>query len=168
MGFQATEGVRQGIKKVLPFRPTAAQKRVLKEIVTDMCSPRPMNRLLQGDVGSGKTIVAIQAAILAIENGYQVALMAPTEILAAQHYLYIRDLLQPLPYTIDLLISGRRAAEKADLKRRIATGRVNLVVGTHALIERHVEVSKLGLVGVGEQHRFGVVQRYKSSRKGMA
>src|SRR5260370_2234191 len=115
MGFQATEGVRRGLKKVLPSHPTAAQKRVLKEIVSNMCSPRPMNRLLQGDVGSGKTIVAIQAAILAMENGYQVALMAPTEILATQHYLYVKNLLRPLPYAVDLLISARKAGETAEL-----------------------------------------------------
>jgi ATP-dependent DNA helicase RecG len=164
--FRVTEGVRQAIKKVLPFHPTAAQKRVLKEIVGDMCSPRPMNRLLQGDVGSGKTIVAIQAAILAMENAYQVALMAPTEILATQHYLYIKNLFRPLPYAVDLLISARKAGEKAELKKRIAEGSVNWVVGTHALIEEDVRFSKLGLVVVDEQHRFGVMQRYSLIRKG--
>ena len=111
------DSARQAIRKILPFHPTNAQKRVLKEIVDDMCSARPMNRLLQGDVGSGKTIVAIQAAILAIENGYQVALMAPTEILAAQHYLYIKQLFRPLDYRVELLISARKAAEKAEIKR---------------------------------------------------
>ncbi len=165
--FQVTEGSRQAIKKVLPFHPTAAQKRVLKEIVGDMCSSRPMNRLLQGDVGSGKTIVAVQAAIVALENGCQVAFMAPTEILATQHYLYIRNLLRPLPYPVDLLISARRSAEKLELKRRIAAGEANLVVGTHALIEEDVEFRKLGLVVVDEQHRFGVMQRYRLIRKGV-
>jgi ATP-dependent DNA helicase RecG len=164
--FKVTENVRQAIKKILPFHPTAAQKRVLKEIADDMCSPRPMNRLLQGDVGSGKTIVAVQAAILAMENGYQVALMAPTEILATQHYLYIKNLLESLPYRIDLLISARKANEKAELKRQIASGAVNLVVGTHALIEEDVEFAKLGLVVIDEQHRFGVMQRFKLIRKG--
>ena len=166
--FRVREGVRQAIKKILPFHPTAAQKRVLKEIADDMCSPRPMNRLLQGDVGSGKTIVAIQAAILAIENGYQVALMAPTEILATQHYLYIKQLLKPLPYEVDLLISARQPREKAELKRRIARGALNFVVGTHALLEEDVEFGRLGLVVVDEQHRFGVMQRYKLIRKGIA
>jgi ATP-dependent DNA helicase RecG len=163
--FEAKASARAAIRSILPFHPTAAQKRVLKEMVDDMCSPHPMNRLLQGDVGSGKTIVAIQAAILAIENGYQVALMAPTEILATQHYLYTKALLQPLPYKIDLLISARKAAEKADLKERIGKGEINLVIGTHALLEEDVAFSKLGLVVVDEQHRFGVLQRYGLIRK---
>ena len=163
--FEAKVSARAAIRSILPFHPTAAQKRVLREIVDDMCSPRPMNRLLQGDVGSGKTIVAVQAAILAIENGYQVALMAPTEILATQHYLYTKALLQPLPYKIDLLISARKAAEKADLKERMGKGEINLVVGTHALLEEDVAFSKLGLVVVDEQHRFGVLQRYGLIRK---
>ena len=115
--FQVKDSARQAIRKILPFHPTGAQKRVLKEIVDDMCSPRPMNRLLQGDVGSGKTIVAIQAAILAIENGYQVALMAPTEILATQHYLYIKQLFRALGYRVELLVSARKAAEKAEIKQ---------------------------------------------------
>jgi ATP-dependent DNA helicase RecG len=163
--LEAKVSARAAIRSILPFHPTAAQKRVLKEMVDDMCSSHPMNRLLQGDVGSGKTIVAIQAAILAIENGYQVALMAPTEILATQHYLYTKALLQPLSYKIDLLISARKAAEKADLKERIAKGEVNLVIGTHALLEEDVAFSKLGLVVVDEQHRFGVLQRYGLIRK---
>ncbi|MBI1941086.1 MAG: DEAD/DEAH box helicase, partial [Acidobacteria bacterium] len=164
--FRVTERVREEIKKILPFHPTAAQKRVLKEIADDMRSPRPMNRLLQGDVGCGKTIVALQAAILAMQNGYQVALMAPTEILATQHYLYVKRLLEPLPYEVDLLISARKAAEKAELKRRIARGDAHLVVGTHALIEEDVAFSKLGLVVVDEQHRFGVSQRSALRQKG--
>ena len=165
--FHKTESARQAIKKVLPFHPTTAQKRVLKEIVEDMSSPRPMNRLLQGDVGSGKTIVAIQAALLALDNGYQVALMAPTEILATQHYLYIKDLLRPLPYEVDLLISARKAGEKAALKKCLSAGLTNLVVGTHAMIEEDVEFARLGLVVVDEQHRFGVLQRAQLIRKGL-
>jgi ATP-dependent DNA helicase RecG len=165
--FRVTEPVRQAIKKILPFHPTSAQKRVLKEIVADMCSPQPMNRLLQGDVGSGKTIVALQAAILAMESGYQVALMAPTEILATQHHLYIKQLLKPLSYETDLLVSARKPNEKAALKKRVAEGSLKLVVGTHALIEEDVEFAKLGLVIVDEQHRFGVLQRYKLIRKGI-
>jgi ATP-dependent DNA helicase RecG len=164
--FRVTQNVRQAIKRILPFHPTAAQKRALKEIVDDLCAPHPMNRLLQGDVGSGKTIVAIQAAILAIENGYQVALMAPTEILAIQHYLYIKHLLEPLGCEIDVLISARSAGEKASLKRRIAQGTLQLVVGTHALIEPDVKFARLGLVVVDEQHRFGVLERYELMRKG--
>ena len=163
--FQVRESARQAIRKILPFHPTAAQKRVLKEIVTDMCSAHPMNRLLQGDVGSGKTIVAIQAAILALENGYQVALMAPTEILATQHYLAIKQLFRPLAYRVELLISQRKAAEKAELKRCLAEGAVNLVIGTHALLEEDVRFARLGLVVVDEQHRFGVRQRLELIRK---
>jgi ATP-dependent DNA helicase RecG len=166
--FRVTPGVRQAVKRILPFHPTAAQKRALKEIVDDLCAPHPMNRLLQGDVGSGKTIVAIQAAIVAIENGYQVALMAPTEILAMQHYLYIKHLLEPLGYEVDVLISARKPSEKAELKRRIAQGVLKLVVGTHALIEPDVKFARLGLVVVDEQHRFGVLERYELMRKGPA
>jgi ATP-dependent DNA helicase RecG len=164
--FRVKDSARQAIRKILPFHPTSAQKRVLKEIVEDMCSVRPMNRLLQGDVGSGKTIVAIQAAILAMENGYQVALMAPTEILATQHYLYIKQLFRPLDYRVELLISARKAAEKAEIKRGIASGAVNLAIGTHALIEEDVRFARLGLVVVDEQHRFGVLQRFELMRKG--
>ena len=117
-------------------------------------------------MGSGKTIVAIQAAILAIENGYQVALMAPTEILATQHYLYIKQLFRPLDYRVELLISARKAAEKAEIKQDIAAGAVNLAIGTHALIEEDVRFARLGLVVVDEQHRFGVLQRFELMRKG--
>ena len=164
--FQIRDSAREAIRKILPFHPTLAQKRVLKEIVDDMCSPRPMNRLLQGDVGSGKTIVAVQAAILAMENGYQVALMAPTEILATQHYLYIKRLFQPLPYRVDLLISARKPAEKTELKKRITEGKLDLLIGTHALIEEDVQFARLGLAVVDEQHRFGVLQRFGLIRKG--
>jgi ATP-dependent DNA helicase RecG len=165
--FAPKPSARAAIRRILPFHPTAAQKRVLKEMVDDMCSPRPMNRLLQGDVGSGKTIVALQAAILAIENGYQVALMAPTEILATQHYLYTKALLEPLPYQIDLLISARKAAEKLELKERLGRGQINLAIGTHALLEEDVAFAKLGLVVVDEQHRFGVLQRFGLIRKAL-
>ena len=164
--FRVKDSARQAIRKILPFHPTSAQKRVLKEIVDDMCSVHPMNRLLQGDVGSGKTIVAIQAAILAIENGYQVALMAPTEILAAQHYFYIKQLFGPLDYRVELLISARKAADKAEIKRDITSGAINLAIGTHALIEEDVRFGRLGLVVVDEQHRFGVLQRFELMRKG--
>jgi len=167
IAFQVPESARRAIKQVLPFHPTAAQKRVLREIVDDMRAPRPMNRLLQGDVGSGKTIVALQAAIVAIDNGYQVAVMAPTEILATQHYLYMKQLLAPLPYQLELLTSARKGKEKIDVKRRLAAGEVNLIVGTHALIEQDVEFARLGLVVVDEQHRFGVLQRHSLIRKGL-
>jgi len=164
--FEATPSAREAIKKILPFHPTAAQKRVLGEIVDDMRAPRPMNRLLEGDVGSGKTIVAVEAALVALTNGYQVAFMAPTEILATQHYLYIKDLLRPLDYSVELLTSGVPAREKKEIKRRIAEGSAHLVVGTHALIEEDVAFSRLGLAIVDEQHRFGVMQRYRLVRKG--
>ena len=166
--FKVTERARQMIKKILPFHPTRAQKRVLKDIADDMCSPHPMNRLVQGDVGSGKTIVAIQAAILAMANGFQVVLMAPTEILATQHFLYIKSLLASLPFQVDLLISARKAGEKASMKRQLAEGGIHLIVGTHALIEGDVEFAQLGLVVIDEQHRFGVMQRFKLIHKGPA
>jgi ATP-dependent DNA helicase RecG len=167
IAFRTTPAAHEAVKRILPFRPTSAQKRVLGEIVEDMRAPRPMNRLLQGDVGSGKTIVALQAAIVAIDNGYQVAVMAPTEILATQHYFYMKQLLAPLPYQVDLLTSARRGKEKTEVKRRLAAGEINLIVGTHALIEQDVEFARLGLVVVDEQHRFGVIQRYTLIRKGL-
>lgn len=168
MPMKITDGARESIKRMLPFHPTAAQKRVLKEIADDMTSSQPMGRLLQGDVGSGKTIVALEAAVLAVENGCQVALMAPTEILATQHYLYAKQLLARLPYRIELLIGSRTAAEKKQIKRELTDGSLNLVAGTHALLEPDVEFARLGLVIVDEQHRFGVTQRHKLIRKGKA
>ncbi len=151
--------VREALKRILPFKPTAAQKRVLGEIATDVEKAVPMNRLLQGDVGSGKTIVALQAAVIAIENGCQTALMAPTEILAVQHFLSARRILAPSKYSVELLISGLKPAEKMAALERIRNGEANLVIGTHALIEDNVEFSRLGFVTIDEQHRFGVLQR---------
>jgi ATP-dependent DNA helicase RecG len=153
------ENVRAALKRILPFKPTNAQKRVLSEIATDLEQPFPMNRLLQGDVGSGKTIVALQAAVIAIENKTQAALMAPTEILAVQHYLSAKRILEPGGYKVELLISGMKQAEKSAALKRIASGEANLVVGTHALIEDNVAFHKLGFVAIDEQHRFGVLQR---------
>jgi ATP-dependent DNA helicase RecG len=153
------EKVREALKRILPFKPTAAQKRVLAEIAADLEKPAPMNRLLQGDVGSGKTIVALQAAVIAIENGCQAALMAPTEILAVQHYLSARRILAPGGYKVELLISGLKFAEKQAALERIRTGEAQLVVGTHALIEDQVQFARLGFVAIDEQHRFGVLQR---------
>ena len=124
-----------------------------------------MRRLLQGDVGSGKTIVAFQAAIIAIENGYQVALMAPTEILAQQHYFSARQILERAGYRIVLLTGSLEAGRKRDVRRHIAQGNAQLVVGTHALIQDRVEFENLGLVVVDEQHRFGVLQRLKLMKK---
>jgi ATP-dependent DNA helicase RecG len=165
IAFELNDGVRAAIKKILPFHPTAAQKRVLKEIATDMQTPSPMRRLLQGDVGSGKTIVAFQAAIIAIENGYQVALMAPTEILAQQHYFSARQILERAGYRIVLLTGSLEQDRKRDVRRHIAQGNAQLVIGTHALIQDRVEFENLGLVVVDEQHRFGVMQRLKLMRR---
>ena len=165
IAFRLNDGVREAIKKILPFHPTTAQKRVLKEIATDMQTPCPMRRLLQGDVGSGKTIVAFQAAIIAIENGYQVALMAPTEILAQQHYFSARQILERAGYRIVLLTGSLEEDRKRDVRRHIAQGNAQLVIGTHALIQDRVEFENLGLVVVDEQHRFGVMQRLKLMKK---
>jgi ATP-dependent DNA helicase RecG len=165
IAFQLNDGVRAAIKKILPFHPTTAQKRVLKEIATDMQTPSPMRRLLQGDVGSGKTIVAFQAAIIAIENGYQVALMAPTEILAQQHYFSARQILERAGYRIVLLTGSLEQDRKREVRHHIAQGNAQLVIGTHALIQDRVEFENLGLVVVDEQHRFGVMQRLKLMKK---
>ncbi len=158
--------IREALKRILPFKPTAAQKRVLAEIAGDLERPTPMHRLLEGDVGSGKTIVALEAATIVIENGYQVALMAPTEILATQHYLSARRIFEPAGYSVELIVSGRKRVEKEDALARAETGKVNLIVGTHALIEDPVAFQRLGLVIVDEQHRFGVLQRKRLIEKG--
>src|SRR6266403_117427 len=155
------DSVREALKRILPFKPTAAQKRVLAEIATDLEKPAPMNRLLQGDVGSGKTIVALQAAVIAIENGCQAALMAPTEILAVQHFLSAGRILEKSGYKVELLISDMKHAQKTAALQRIANGEAQLVVGTHALIEDNVAFARLGFVAIDEQHRFGVLQRKK-------
>jgi ATP-dependent DNA helicase RecG len=165
IAFRLDDRVRQAIKKILPFHPTTAQKRVLKEIADDMQEPHPMRRLLQGDVGSGKTIIGFQAAIIAIENGYQVALMAPTEILAQQHYFSARRILENAGYRIVLLTGSLEADRKREIRRHIAQGNAQLVIGTHALLEEKVEFAKPGLVIVDEQHRFGVLQRLKLMKK---
>ena len=165
IAFRIDDRVRQAIKKILPFHPTAAQKRVLKEIADDMLQPHPMRRLLQGDVGSGKTIIGFQAAIIAIENGYQVALMAPTEILAQQHYFSARKILENAGYRIVLLTGSLESDRKREVRRHIAQGNAQLVIGTHALLEEKVEFAKPGLVIVDEQHRFGVLQRLKLMKK---
>ena len=165
IAFKLDDRARAAIRKILPFHPTAAQKRVLKEIASDMEKPYPMRRLLQGDVGSGKTIVAFEAAIIAIENGYQVALMAPTEILAQQHYFSARRILESAGYRVVLLTGSMEDDRKRETRRHIAQGNAQLVIGTHALIEQKVEFAKLGMVIVDEQHRFGVLQRFKLMKK---
>ena len=166
--FALTDGAREAIKKILPFHPTAAQKRVLKEIAEDLQKPAPMNRLLQGDVGSGKTIVAFEAAVLAMENGCQVALMAPTEILATQHFLYACQRFAATRYRLGLLVSNLKAKEKRETREELAEGELDLVVGTHALLEKDIRFRRLGLVIVDEQHRFGVLQRMELIRKAKA
>ena len=170
--FVTDRNVREALKQILPFHPTAAQKRVLGEIASDMRRPQPMRRLLQGDVGSGKTIVAMQAALVAIENGYQAALMAPTEILATQHYLSARKLLGDAisprtgrPYRVTLLTGSLDEAAKREARGRIFRGETQLAIGTHALIEEKVDFDNLGLVIVDEQHRFGVQQRFRLMKK---
>ncbi len=158
--------IREALKRILPFKPTAAQKRVLAEIAADLERPFPMHRLLEGDVGSGKTIVALEAAAIVIENGCQVALMAPTEILAAQHYLSARRIFQPAGYSVELIVSGRNRAERERALERVQSGAAQFVVGTHALIEDPITFRRLGLAIVDEQHRFGVLQRKRLIEKG--
>ena len=167
IAFATNDKVREAIREVLPFHPTAAQKRALGEIVTDMRAPSPMRRLLQGDVGSGKTIVAFQAMLVAMENGYQSALMAPTEILATQHFLAARKLLEQSSRKprIVLLTGSLDDDRKRYNRGLINRGEANLIIGTHALIEEKVEFDRLGLVVVDEQHRFGVLQRFKLMKK---
>ncbi len=166
IAFALNDAVREKIKAILPFKPTTAQKRVLRQIADDMSEPRPMNRLLEGDVGSGKTIVALEAAVIALENGYQVAILAPTEILATQHYLYAKGLLEKAGYRVALLTGAVTGRDKSGLKQRLASGDVQVAIGTHALIEGDVEFARLGLAIIDEQHRFGVIQRLKLLRKG--
>ena len=156
------------IGSVLPFKLTAAQRRVVVEIFKDMQSGAPMNRLLQGDVGSGKTIVALIAMLAAMENGYQTALMAPTEILAEQHARNIKRLLAKSPYRIELLTGSVRSAEKRRLHTDLAAGEIHSCIGTQALIQETVSFKQLGLVIIDEQHRFGVLQRAQLRARGLS
>lgn len=158
--------IRKRIKQILPFHPTGAQKKVLKEIVEDLSGEKVMNRLLQGDVGSGKTIVAIQAFIAVAENGYQTALMAPTEILAEQHFRSIADFLRDTPYRISFLSGNIRGRQRKAILEKTRAGEVDLLVGTHALIQEGVEFQDLAFVIIDEQHRFGVLQRSQLMEKG--
>ena len=166
IAFELNERVRERIKTMLPFKPTGAQKRVLKEIAEDMQAPHPMSRLLQGDVGSGKTLVAAEAAVIAVENRYQVAVLAPTEILANQHYFYFRNLFQKMGYVVALLTGSATPREKTQLKKLLTEGLIHIGIGTHALLEEDVEWKNLGLAIVDEQHRFGVMQRLRLASKG--
>jgi ATP-dependent DNA helicase RecG len=167
IAFELSNQAREQILKLLPFKPTGAQKRVLGEIAKDMARPSPMNRLLQGDVGSGKTIVAAEAAVIAVENGYQVCVLAPTEILASQHFFSLKPLLSKIGYVPVLLTGSNTGKEKGQIKKLIAEGLVHVVIGTHALLEKDVEFKKLGLVIIDEQHRFGVMQRFELTQKGI-
>ncbi len=164
--LKITPRLREVIKRILPFHPTGAQKRALEEIVDDLCGTKVMSRLLQGDVGSGKTIVALQAMVLVMENGFQVAMMAPTEILAEQHHRTMARTLAGTRYRIALLSRGVKAKQKKKILARIAAGELDLVVGTHALLQEQVRFQELALVVVDEQHRFGVLQRSRLMEKG--
>ncbi|OFW17490.1 MAG: ATP-dependent DNA helicase RecG [Acidobacteria bacterium RIFCSPLOWO2_12_FULL_67_14] len=159
--------IRAAAARILPFKLTPGQRQAVKEIVEDMQRPQPMNRLLQGDVGAGKTIVALLAALVAMENGLQVAFMAPTEILAAQHYRTIAGLLAASRFRVDLLTGSTPGLEKHTLHAHVERGTTNFVVGTHALVQENVRFHRLGLVVIDEQHRFGVEQRAALRAKGL-
>jgi ATP-dependent DNA helicase RecG len=162
-----TDAVRDAVRKVLPFRLTGDQKTVIREIVTDMQRPQPMNRLLQGDVGSGKTIVALMASLVAMENGLQVAFMAPTEILAEQHFFNIRRLLEESRFRITLLTGATPAKKRREILAELSGGSLHMVIGTHALVQEDVAFRELGLAIIDEQHRFGVLQRATLRAKGL-
>lgn len=157
--IEISETTKHRLKNILPFTLTGAQKRVIGEIFTDMKSDAPMNRLIQGDVGSGKTIVAFLAMFAAMENGYQTALMAPTEILADQHYRNASKLFVETGYRVELLLGSTKAAEKRRIHAALAAGEIDMIIGTHAIIQDKVAFERLGLVVIDEQHRFGVMQR---------
>jgi ATP-dependent DNA helicase RecG len=154
------------LSRAIPFSLTGAQERVIREIFVDMMSVRPMNRLVQGDVGSGKTLVALHAMVLACGSGYQATLMAPTEILADQHYRTMKPLLEPLGLSVVLLSGGGRAAKQRTVREQVAAGKAHVAIGTHALIQQKTRFAKLGLAVIDEQHRFGVLQRKTLIEKG--
>jgi ATP-dependent DNA helicase RecG len=162
-----TDETREAVRRILPFRLTGDQKTVIREIVTDMQRPQPMNRLLQGDVGSGKTIVALMAALVAMENGLQVAFMAPTEILAEQHFFNIRRLLEKARFRLTLLTGGTPARKRREALAELSGGSLHMVIGTHALVQEDVAFRELGLAIIDEQHRFGVLQRATLRAKGL-
>ena len=167
IAYDIPDPLRVRLRELLPFRLTPGQLEALRAIGHDLRSPSPMARLLQGDVGCGKTVVALLTMLVAVENGFQAALMAPTEVLAEQHLLGLRRLLEPTGLEIGLLTGSGRAPERRRIKERLATGELKVVVGTHALIQEDVRFARLGLVVIDEQHRFGVAQRVLLSRKGM-
>ncbi len=164
--IRVTKRAREIVKAILPFHPTRAQKRALKEIVADLTGPKVMNRLLQGDVGSGKTIVALQAMAVVMESGGQCALMAPTEILAEQHFNTVQEALAKTPFRADFLSGNVKGKERKQVLARIESGQTQLVVGTHAMFQKGVEFKNLSLAVIDEQHRFGVLQRSRLMEKG--
>ena len=157
--------LNQFYEKNLPFELTGAQKKVLKEIRKDIGSGKQMNRLLQGDVGSGKTLVALMSMLIALDNGFQACIMAPTEILANQHYDTIKEFLDGLPVTVDLLTGSTKTAARKEMHEKLRNGDLQILIGTHALIEDTVQFKNLGLVVIDEQHRFGVAQRARLWKK---
>src|SRR5574341_1148421 len=166
ISFKEPVKLETALRNGLPFTLTAAQERVIGEIKRDMGAERPMNRLVQGDVGCGKTVVALIASLMAVENEYQAAVMAPTEILAEQHYLNITSMAAPIGVSVKLLTGGRKKKERESVLADIASGAARIVIGTHALIEEDVKFHKLGLAVIDEQHRFGVMQRSTLKSKG--
>ncbi len=164
--FTVTHRYTKPLAQMLPYRLTGAQRRVLGEIKHDLMAPHPMNRLVQGDVGSGKTVVALMAALLAIENDTQVAVVAPTEILAEQHYLQFHPWLEALGLKVALLCGSTPVRDRREILRSAAAGSLHMLVGTHAVLQEVVEFQRLGLGIVDEQHRFGVRQRSTLRRKG--
>ncbi len=164
--FNPRTPLLEKLGRLLPFQLTTAQDQVIREIFRDMISPRPMNRLVQGDVGSGKTVVALHAIVMACGSGYQAALMAPTEILAEQHYRNLKGMLESLGLSAALLRGGDKAAFKKAQAAQLASGQIHVAIGTHALIQKGVVFKNLGLVVVDEQHKFGVLQRKTLKEKG--
>ncbi len=162
-----TDSTRDAVRKILPFKLTNDQKTVIRDIVKDMERPQPMNRLLQGEVGSGKTIIALMAALVAMENGLQVAFMAPTEILAEQHFFNIRRLLEQSRFRLTLLTGATPARKRREILAELAGGSMHMVIGTHALVQEDVAFRELGLAIIDEQHRFGVLQRQNLRTKGL-
>ncbi len=167
IAFQVTHRYTKELVRLIPFELTSAQRRVLAEIKADMMAPHPMHRLVQGDVGSGKTLVALMAALIAVENDYQVAIMAPTEILAEQHWHTIHRWCAQMGVEVMLITSSLKGIAKKKALERIAAGSVRIVIGTHAVIQEKVEFAKLGLGVIDEQHRFGVLQRGLLKKKGL-
>ncbi|MCF6149995.1 MAG: ATP-dependent DNA helicase RecG [Candidatus Kuenenia sp.] len=168
ISFKAGVNVDAHIRNIIPFTLTGAQERVIREIKDDMKNTKPMNRLLQGDVGSGKTVIALYAALIAVANGYQAAFMAPTELLAQQHFHTVQKFLQKSQVRLGLLTGSSDAKYKKEILAQLSNGKIDLIVGTHALIEEPIMFKNLGLVVIDEQHKFGVLQRLKLRKKGMS